>query len=131
MPIFQVKFLVPYNRHGARNTHYHLVLFHLKTPLNIETPYVRALCVHLDPRSYQDKITPDVLDFIDKWPFNWEGFASGYLFGPSKEYAIWDGKAGSREVCDSVFRYYYRNATDSAHVFCAKYKGKDTISNLY
>ncbi len=109
-----MSYILPYSGHVRSNKHYHYLLFHLRTPLNFSTPYVKPVCL------------PVFLRNTNFGSFKWRYYQGGYAKPaladgslPLKRFGI---QAGSEEECSSLFRYYYKGSGSGGaeHTFCGE-----------
>ena len=119
----QVSYILPNSQIDPENGQYHFFIFRLKTPLNLTTPYSRAVCL------------PLFSQHLPTTPFLPHDFAlqAGYAVNPSAQQGPSRITAVTSELeppdfCSEKFRNYYgTEGFDSAkHVYCGKTVNKNS-----
>ncbi|CAG7729352.1 unnamed protein product [Allacma fusca] len=111
----EISYLEPSMYHEDENEQYHYMIYHLKTPFDFKTPYVKAIC-----------LLEEIKDF--KTPlFGFEGISSGFAVRTFKE-SVAELKISvveflSEDLCSSYFRFHYRRELNESQVVCGAKKG--------
>ncbi len=108
--------IVPFSGHEPENRQFHIFLLHLKTPLKLNTPYVKAACLPVYLKS---------LPGSDQQDTNLEarqgGFGSPSSSDGSSSLKLVEIKLGSKEACSRLYRNFYKGTSE--HVQCGTAKG--------
>ncbi|CAG7784903.1 unnamed protein product, partial [Allacma fusca] len=106
----EINYLQPHLAHEATNEHYHFMLYHLKTQLDIRTPYVKAIC--LMGELSQGSAPRYGLELIST------GFSIPNLRTSLATLNIATVKILSSQLCSSYFRFHYKREPIESHAYC-------------
>ncbi|CAG7824101.1 unnamed protein product [Allacma fusca] len=105
-----VTYILPYGHHEPVNKKFHFMLYHLKTPLDLTGPHVRAICM------------PFVLRGRTSSPFEFQFTQGGFVNPPredgSMELGVFKVLGGKEQECEESFVSRYNETAD--HVFCGR-----------
>ncbi|CAG7831240.1 unnamed protein product [Allacma fusca] len=109
----KVVFVEPTRVLEKNNEYFHIFVYHLKTPLDLSTPYVREICI------------PLILKNRNQSPYGWQLVQGGFVqssTNPAGPQALkaWKVTTGPKNLCESMFRYHYKQEIEVPELFCGR-----------